>query len=169
MNQLEQELKNALHRAADSGVSGPVRLRNPALIEAGRLARSTGARQRSRWWPAALSAALSVTVIAAVLTIAATSRGHVVGGPDGSPTTSATDSGSASSTPASPTLEGTPGSDGVHPLWNLAVPAAPARPISGLPAGTAPEVPQPYTLNPDLAPDLARYPTLVTANGSVQF
>jgi hypothetical protein len=54
-------------------------------------------------------------------------------------------------------------------LWHLAVPVAPTREISGLPVGAAPEIPKPYTVNPDIAPDLARYPTLVTDDGPIEF
>jgi len=164
MDLLEHELRNALHRAAEFGASGPVQLRNPALVDGGRSTHSTAASKRGHWWPAAVSAALTVTVIAAVLAVATRGRGHVVGGADGSPTAATTDSSSAT-----PGVVGKAGSDGKHPLWDLVVPATPARTISGLPAGATSEVPKPYTVNPDVAPDLARYPTLVTANGPVEF
>jgi len=165
MDLLERELRSALARAAANGVNDPVRLRNPALREAGQLTDSPSTRKRNRWWPAAVSAALTVTAVAAIVAVGTTSRHHAVGGTDGSAgTPTATQSKSAT-----PTATGGPGSDGTHPLWNLATPAAPTRQISALPAGAAPQVPMPYTVNPDVAPDLARYPTLVTANGPVEF
>jgi hypothetical protein len=169
MDLLERELRSALDRAATAGVSGQVRLRNPALVEAAGVTDSMAGMKRSGRWLIVASAAMTVTAIAAVVAVGTNRTGHRVGATDGQLATASPAKSSSASPTASPRLAGGPGSDGVHTLWHLAVPPAPTRDVGGLPLGAAPEVPKPYVVLPGTAPDLARYPTLVTADGPVEF
>lgn len=154
MDELERRLSRLLTTVSERADPAATRLRNPADSARPGPARLGSGRRRSAW----------VTAAAAV-TVAGVAVGITVGVPEltgyGEP------GASASPSPSAGRSQGV--SDGMHPLWSLAVVEAPSRSFDSLPVGGRVDLPVPYTVDPRSAPGLVSVPTLVTATGAIRF
>ncbi|HET9655018.1 MAG TPA: hypothetical protein VFP72_06675 [Kineosporiaceae bacterium] len=166
MDRLERELRVSLARAAETGAPDPVRLRNPALAGGSKESAGVPGGSSGRRWAAVAAAGMTMAVAAAVVVPIWHSKQAGSGTPR---LPAASSSGPATSSAPTPADAPVPHADGKHPLWPLKVPGIPSRTIDQLPVGPAPDVPLPYTLDPRTSPELAAKPTLVTAEGRVEF
>jgi hypothetical protein len=140
-----------------------VQLRNPAEVPQ---------RQRVRIGPALAGIAAVAAVAVGVTVVVPQLISHEGPAATPAPTTPSVStsprSSSASPTPASTTHPiGT--ADGVHPLWPLRLSDGPTKHFADLSEGGHVDLPLPYTLDPQMIPELVDAPTLVTTAGSVQF
>ncbi|MEU8818163.1 hypothetical protein [Actinoplanes sp. NPDC048796] len=142
MDELDRRLANVLTKVGERIDPATVRLRNPATEpEPGR---------RSRPWLVAMTSAAAVVVVVAGLTLGIRSNGG--GGQPAAPAV---------------TTQGTV--DGAHPLWTLGVSETYSQTFDKLVPGGRITAPVPRTVDPELAPELAKQPTLVTGAGPVRF
>jgi len=155
MDELEQRLTNVLTKVSERADPAAARLRNPATSPRRAASRFSVGGQRTTW----------LVAVASSVAVAAVAVGIALGIPQMSRHTSP----SASTGPAVPTAPARGTTDGTHPLWALGVTEKYAQTFDQLDPGPAVTVPVPYTVDPQLVPELTKVPTLVTKAGQITF
>ena len=144
MDELEQRLTNVLTKVSERADPAAARLRNPATAP-----RREASRSRTTW----------LVVAASSVAVAVVAVGIAVGIP----------LMSGNKQPAASTAPARGKTDGTHPLWTLGVTETYPQTFDKLASGDGVTVPVPYTVDPQLVPELAKAPTLVTTAGPIRF
>jgi hypothetical protein len=155
MDELEQRLTNVLTKVSESADPAAARLRNPATAprrEASRL--SFGRRHTT--WPVAVASGVAVAAVAVGIAV-------------GIPRMTRNTQPAASTGPAESAAPTRGKTDGTHPLWALGVTEKYPHTFDQLVTGEGMTVPVPYTIDPELVPELTKTPTLVTKAGEIKF
>jgi hypothetical protein len=154
MDELEKRLTNVLTTVSERADPAAARLRNPATSPPRTVSRFSPGRHTT--WLVAATASAAVAAVAVGIAV-------------GIPQVNNNNRPAASTGPTVSTAPtaGTP--DGKNPLWTLGVTENHPLSFDRLPAGKKMTVPIPYTLDPELTPELATAPTLVTKAGPIRF
>ncbi|MEU7904181.1 hypothetical protein [Actinoplanes sp. NPDC049118] len=155
MDELEQRLTNVLTKASERADPVAARLHNPATAPPRKSLRFGSGGRHTTWLMAAAS---SVAVAAVAVGIAV-----------GIPSMSGNTHPAVSPGPAGPTGPTVGKADGTHPLWRLGLAEHEPRTYDQLAVGQQVTPPVPYTVDPELVPELAKVPTLVTQAGPIRF
>ncbi|MEU4216750.1 hypothetical protein [Actinoplanes sp. NPDC026623] len=155
MDELDRRLRNVLTKAGERADPAAARLRNPATAPPRKAARFGSGGRHTTWL---MVAASSVAVVAVAVGIAA-----------GIPSMIGNTGPAATPGPAGSTGPTVGRADGTHPLWRLGAAENEPWAYDQLTIGRQVTPPVPYTQNPELVPELAKVPTLVTRAGPIRF